>query len=213
MAESAVKVAPSKIVEQSNKVVQESKPISWTHFQRRYLSREDQYKYEWVNGKVVKSIKGMDKSQLYILHNLQAFFRRLQNEGKIEGDLISEPDLFFLTNHRRPDIAWLTQQQIYALAEPDAYEVPRFVIEVVSTNDHINKVKAKMINYGEAGVEVVWQIFPGHRQVDVYTGSFLHQMTVCRGDDACSAAPVLPDFKLTVNEIFYKPKLQATDQI
>ena len=112
---------------------------------------------------------------------------------------------FFLTNHRRPDIAWLTEQQIYALADPNAYEVPRFVIEVVSTNDSINKVKAKMINYGDAGVEVVWQIFPAHRQVDVYTGPLLHHMTVCKGADICSAAPALPDFQLTVDAIFYKP--------
>lgn len=205
MAESAVKLAPSKKVEQSKKVVQESKPISWTHFQRRYLSREDQYKYEWVNGTVVKSIRGMDKSQLYILFNLQTFFRKLKNENKLSGDLIVEPDLFFLSNHRRPDVVWLTEKQIYALAEPESYEVPRFVIEVVSTNDNINKVKAKMVNYSEAGVEVVWHIFPQLRQVDVYTGSSLHQMTVCKGADVCSAAPALLDFQLSVDEIFYKP--------
>jgi Uma2 family endonuclease len=180
--------------------------ISWELFQQKYLTREDNFKYEWVDGLVVKTVRGIDKSQLYILHNLQAFFRQLQNNGKIEGDLIAEPDLFFLSNHRRPDIAWLTQQQIYNLAEPEAYEVPRFLIEIVSTNDQINKVKAKMINYAEAGVEVVWQVFPAHRQVDVYSGTFLHQMTVCRENDICTAAPTLPDFQLSVNEIFFKPE-------
>lgn len=205
MAESLAKVAPSEVVKQSNKVVQESKPISWTHFQRRYLSREDQYKYEWVNGTVVKSIRGMDKSQLYILNNLLNFFDELKSKSKVNGRMIPEPDLFFLSNHRRPDVAWLTEKQIYALAEPEAYEVPRFVIEVVSTNDNINKVKEKMVNYGEAGVEVVWHIFPQLRQVDVYTGTLLHQMTVCKGVDLCSAAPALPDFQLSVDAIFYKP--------
>lgn len=205
MAESLAKVAPSEVVKQSNKVVQESKPISWTHFQRRYLSREDQYKYEWVNGTVVKSIRGMDKSQLYILNNLLNFFDELKSKSKVNGRMIPEPDLFFLSNHRRPDVAWLTEKQIYALAEPDAYEVPRFVIEVVSTNDNINKVKEKMVNYSEAGVQVVWHIFPQLRQVDVYTGTLLHQMTVCKGGDLCSAAPALPDFQLSVDAIFYKP--------
>ena len=205
MTESAAKMAPSAVLVQADKTVQESKPISWVAFQRKYLTREDQYKYEWVNGTVVKTIRGMDKSQLYIQFNLQNFFDQLKIEKNLEGTLIAEPDLFFLTNHRRPDIAWLTEQQIYALADPNAYEVPRFVIEVVSTNDSINKVKAKMINYGDAGVEVVWQIFPAHRQVDVYTGPLLHHMTVCKGADICSAAPALPDFQLTVDAIFYKP--------
>jgi Uma2 family endonuclease len=205
MTESAARMAPSAVLVQPDKTVQESKPISWVAFQRKYLTREDQYKYEWVDGAVVKTIRGMDKSQLYIQFNLQEFFRNLKNQKNTSGELIAEPDLFFLTNHRRPDIAWLTEQQIYALADPTAYEVPRFVIEVVSTNDNINKVKAKMINYGDAGVEVVWQIFPAHRQVDVYTGPLLHHMTVCKGADVCSAAPALPDFQLTVDAIFYKP--------
>lgn len=205
MTESAASMAPSAVSVQSDKTAQESKPISWGAFQRKYLTREDQYKYEWVDGIVVKTIRGMDKSQLYIQFNLQNFFDQLKIEKNLEGTLIAEPDLFFLTNHRRPDIAWLTEQQIYALADPAAYEVPRFVIEVVSTNDNINKVKAKMINYGDAGVEVVWQIFPAHRQVDVYTGPLLHHMTVCKGADVCSAAPALPDFQLTVDAIFYKP--------
>ena len=205
MTESAAKTAPSAVLVQSDKTAQERKPISWVAFQRKYLTREDQYKYEWVNGTVVKTIRGMDKSQLYIQFNLQNFFDQLKIEKNLEGTLIAEPDLFFLTNHRRPDIAWLTEKQIYALADPTAYEVPRFVIEVVSTNDNINKVKAKMINYGDAGVEVVWQIFPAHRQVDVYTGPLLHHMTVCKGADVCSAAPALPDFQLTVDAIFYKP--------
>lgn len=205
MTESTARTAPSAVSVQSDKTAQESKPISWGAFQRKYLTREDQYKYEWVDGIVVKTIRGMDKSQLYIQFNLQNFFDQLKIEKNLEGTLIAEPDLFFLTNHRRPDIAWLTEQQIYALADPAAYEVPRFVIEVVSTNDNINKVKAKMINYGDAGVEVVWQIFPAHRQVDVYTGPLLHHMTVCKGADVCSAAPALPDFQLTVDAIFYKP--------
>jgi Uma2 family endonuclease len=185
---------------------QKSTIISWEFFQQKYLAREDHFRYEWVDGKLEKTTRGLDKSQLYILHNLQNFFNLLSFQGKISGRLISSADLFFLSNHRRPDIAWLTQQQIYNLAEPEAYEVPRFLIEIVSTNDQINKVKAKMINYAEAGVEVVWQVLPAHRQVDVYSGTFLHQMTVCREADLCSAAPTLPDFQLSVNEIFFKPE-------
>jgi Uma2 family endonuclease len=183
------------------------RPITWEAFQRQYLRREDGYKYEWVDGMAAKSMRNMDKTQLYILHNLQNFFRKLLNEGKVAGDLITEPDLFFLTNHRRPDIAWLTTQQIYALAEPNAYEVPAFLIEVVSSNDQSNAVKKKMLNYRDAGVQTVWQIFPELKQVDVYSGPELSQMTVCSGEKICSAAPALPAFEMSADAIFDKPSL------
>jgi hypothetical protein len=29
-----------------------SKKISWENFQKKYLTREDRFKYEWVNGMV-----------------------------------------------------------------------------------------------------------------------------------------------------------------
>jgi Uma2 family endonuclease len=180
------------------------KGISWEVFQKRYLQREDGFKYEWVDGLVEKTQRTMDKSQLFILRNIQAFFRSLLFENKVHGEIISEPDLFFLKRHRRPDIVWLTNEQIDTLADEVGYEIPAFVIEVISSNDQTNKVKDKMINYSDAGVQVVWQIFPEQKQVDVYTGPNLDQMTVCFGDKPCSAAPALPNFVMPTNEIFLK---------
>jgi Uma2 family endonuclease len=182
-----------------------AKPISWQAFQRKYLSREDGYKYEWLNGQVEKTKRAMDKTQLYILRNLQDFFIELRFQGKLTGQLIAEPDLFFLTNHRRPDVCWLTNAQIDALADPDAYEVPEFLIEVISSNDQINKVKRKLIDYRNAGVKVVWHIFPNYKQVEVYTGERLEHITILEGDQLCSAAPALPGFEMPVSAIFQRP--------
>lgn len=181
-----------------------AKPISWEEFQKKYLSREDDFKYEWVDGQVNKTKRGMDKTQLYVQFNLTDCFRNLLSQGKVNGDLMAEPDLFFLSNHRRPDMVWLTKAQIYKLADPNAYEVPAFIIEVISGNDQMNTVREKMINYRDAGVQVVWHIFPKMQQVDVYAGKNLSQSQLCSGDDVCSAEPTLPNFKITVNEIFCK---------
>jgi Uma2 family endonuclease len=142
-----------------------------------------------------------------MLENLLDLFEKLRKEGKVTGRLVTEPDLFFLNNHRRPDVAWLTKNQIYALANPESYEVPAFVIEVISTNDqNFNKVKKKMVNYRDASVRVVWHVFPNLRQVDVYAGEHLDQMTVCDGDKICSADPVLPGFAIPASAIFYLPE-------
>lgn len=178
--------------------------ISWEDFQKEYLVREDGYTYEWLDGKVEKTPNSMDKKQLYILLNLMNYFYSLKFSKKLDGSLISEADLHFLKNHRRPDICWLTDEQIGLLAE-DANEVPALIMEVISTNDMMNRVAAKMQDYRAAGVQVVWHIFPEHQQVHVYSGKNLDKMLVCSDDAICSAAPVLPAFQIKVNTIFEKP--------
>lgn len=179
------------------------KGISWEAFQEKYLTREDGYKYEWLNGIVEKTPYSMDKSQLYILRNLLDFFMKLKFTGKISGQLMPEADLFFQENHRRPDVCWLADEQIDRLARGE-YEVPAFVIEVVSNNDKINKVAHKMQDYRAAKVKAVWHILPDHEEVHVYAGENLEQMSVCSGDKECSAAPALPGFVMPAKDIFRK---------
>ncbi|MEK7255740.1 MAG: Uma2 family endonuclease [Bacteroidota bacterium] len=178
--------------------------ISWEEFQRQYLTREDEYTYEWLDGVVEKTKRTMDWTQFIILRNLQAFFRRLIFEGKAHGELISEGDTFFLSHHRRPDIAWFSEEQIDKTVQ-GIKPLPRFVIEVISTHDKAIKVAKKMQDYRAAGVEVVWKIFPDTEEVEVCSGDQLKEIKVCFGEDLCSAAPVLPAFVLPANDIFKKP--------
>lgn len=181
--------------------------ISWSEFQRKYLSREDGYKYEWLNGVVEKSKRGMDKTQLYILRTIQRHFRAKLQEGVVFGELVSEPDLFFLEHHRRPDVAWLTDEEIDRLTY-DSKDVPAFVIEVISTNDQINRVERKMDDYRAAGVQVVWNVFPQLGKVHVYAGEKLNRMEVLEGVQICSAMPVLEGFEISVEELLRKPEIK-----
>lgn len=175
------------------------KKISWQEFQSKYLSREDRFKYEWVNGQVEKTPRDMDKSQFFILANLIRFLYRLKaSNPRIDGDLVAEGDTFFAGNHRRLDIAYYTEAQIQAARRNEDVH-PDFVIEVISKKDQAEKLTAKMDNYWAAGVKVIWQIFPTTQQVHVYRGK---QMTVCKDDDLCSAEPVLEGFVLAAREVF-----------
>jgi Uma2 family endonuclease len=179
------------------------KRISWNEFERKYLSREDEYKYEWVHGIVEKTKRTMNPYQIFLQRNLTEFFYRLKFEGKVTGQLIAEPDLFFLSDlHRRPDMAWLTDEQIDKLIQPGMVEVPAFVIEVVSKNDAGESLEKKMDEYREAGVKVVWQLFPAAKTVHVYSGKNMRQMKVCKLGDSCSAGPVLLGFDMDVDTIF-----------
>jgi Uma2 family endonuclease len=181
-----------------SKLTNGKRNISWEAFKRTYLEREDGYKYEWVNGQVEKTERGIDSKQLYILDNLLNLFDQLRFEGKLNGRLTPEIDTFFNDAHRRPDVAYYTKSQILAAAH-DVNVVPQFVIEIISNTDQINRVHAKMQNYWAAEVPVIWHIFPLLKVVHVYHGK---HMVVCEGEDICSAAPVLPDYQLSVNAIF-----------
>jgi Uma2 family endonuclease len=182
--------------------------VSWTVFDKRYRSREDGFKYEWVNGQVEKTLYAMNPMQLYIQRNLTVLFRELLNAGSVTGELLAETDLFFFSGvHRRPDFAWLTHAQINHLATEGVIEIPAFVIEVISTHDAASRLVEKMRHYGTAGVQVVWQIYPELQEVHVYSGPNLENMLVCTGEKICSAAPALPAFVCPTRAIFKKEEM------
>ncbi len=173
------------------------KKISWETFQKKYLTREDKYKYEWVDGYVEKTLS-MDKTQFYIQQNLTKFFYQLLFKNNFDGDLIAEGDTKFAGNHRRPDLAYYTDEQIRKAKDGEDIS-SQFVIEVISTTDQINRVHKKMEDYRKAKVKIVWQIFPELKQVHIYKGK---KMQVCEGKDICSAEDVIKGFKLSVNDLF-----------
>lgn len=171
--------------------------IAWTEFQAKYLTREDRYNYEWVDGIVEKTPRAMDKSQLFIVDNLVEFLFKLKSTHPIDGNFMPESDAFFAGNHRRPDIAYYTKAQLKAARNQEEV-FPYFVIEIISKNDQIERVAKKMKDYRKAGVKVIWHIFPNEQEIHVYQGK---QMTVCNGEDLCSAASVIEGFVLPVKEV------------
>ena len=119
------------------------------------------------------------------------------------GNLVSEVDVMITPDQlRRPDFAYLTLDQIRRSVE-QRMGIPSFVIEVISPNDRIKYLEEKLQEYFNAGVQVVWHIFPNTRQVWIYTDPLHH--SVHSGSDVCSAAPALPDFAMTVEEMFRLP--------
>jgi Uma2 family endonuclease len=178
------------------------KHISWEQFQKRYLNREDGNKYEWVNGVVIKTKRTMDQSQYLILRNLRRIFTQLLVEKKVTGGFEAEVETFFLKgNFRRPDISYFTEEQEDKMANGELQQIPPFVIEIISNNDQMNNVEDKMLDYQAAGVQVVWQIFPKQQVIHVYHGD---QMTRHKAGQVVSAAPVLPEFRTGVEEVFGK---------
>lgn len=77
-----------------------------------------------------------------------------------------------------------------------------FVVEVISPHSLMIPTYKRMNTYRDASVKVVWHILPEVKQVHVYSGNYLDSMIVCTGKIICSAAPVLPDFALSADDVF-----------
>ncbi len=188
----------SKQPDKQPKKTPTKKKISWETFQKKYLSREDKYKYEWVDGCVEKTPRSIDKTQSYIFDNLADFLDDLKKSQSINGRFIAEVDTFFNKQHRRPDIAFFTKVQIRA-DKSNAASIPQFVIEVISSTDQVNRLVKKLQDYRAAKVKIIWLIYPEAKEIHVYRGI---DSQIRQGDDICSAEEVIKGFKMKVSEVF-----------
>lgn len=168
---------------------------------KRWKQPEDGFKYEWVNGEILKTEKMITAENLHIVRNLNRRFHQTEafRQG---GELICETEAQLSpTELRIPDIAFYTENQIESGANGNKPVTP-FAIELISANDNYNKSLQKVRAYFQAGVQVVWHIFPELRSVHVFASPV--EVTICEGDTICSAAPAVPDLQMTANEVFYR---------
>ncbi|MCU0346338.1 MAG: Uma2 family endonuclease [Saprospiraceae bacterium] len=181
-----------------------SKAVSLDTYFKKYRDLEDGFKYELVDGIVEKTPRTMTPAQTFILNNLMRRFlttKAYENGGNlfVEIEMLTKPDQI-----RKPDICYRSAKQIM----DGDFSPSEFVVEVISPNDKIEKVKDKLREYFAAGVKVVWHVFPVQQEVEVYTSA--RRSEVFSGADMVSAAPAIPDFQLKVDEVFKKNIIAAS---
>ncbi len=117
-----------------------------------------------------------------------------------EGELVAEVDVWLTDKQmRRPDVAYYDASQLRQMASGEQV-VPRLAVEFVSENDDIRKYIKKLNEYFQAGVQVVWLVFSNDQTVYVYTSP--KTVTIATDTDVVSAAPILPELQITVDELF-----------
>lgn len=107
---------------------------------------------------------------------------------------------------RRADAAFhrldrLTTEQ--ARAEGHCTVVPDLVVEVVSPNDLADEVNAKLIEWLDAGAQLVWIIHPLQQTVHAHRPD--GAVRRFRSTDTLTGEPVLPDFQVPVVDLFRLP--------
>ena len=96
--------------------------------------------------------------------------RFVQSSSYAEGgNLFPETPVVVSQDRARiPDVSFFTKEQI-AASERGEQPIPSFVVEIISPNEEGFKIEQKALDYFNAGVRVLWQIYSNVRMVKVFT--------------------------------------------
>jgi Uma2 family endonuclease len=159
----------------------------------------DGWKYDWNDGVITKYKRMVSKEQRFVVRNIQRAFHKTE-AYQLGHDLMSESEMSYDDKrYRIPNLAFYTQSQTTAAAK-GAHTISPFVIEILSDTDLAKNVEDKIWEYFQEGVQVVWPVLPYRQIVKVFSSP--KDVKVCVIGETCDAAPVLPDFKMKVEDVF-----------
>jgi Uma2 family endonuclease len=108
-----------------------------------------------------------------------------------DPDVLLAPDLWVIRIERLPE------------NPPEAgFEelTPDLVVEIISPSERPGQINRKVWEYLNAGVRLVWLIDPGERNVTIHAPN--RQIEVVGLDGALDGGDVLPEFHLSLSELF-----------
>lgn len=130
-------------------------------------------------------------------------FARDRSFGRAAAELLfilrAEPAL-----QRRPDVAFVSYGRWPAdrrVPRTNAWDVvPNLAVEVVSQSNTADDIPTRVREYFEAGVELVWILFPVESLVYVYDSPLA--VRVLTRNDTIDGGKVLPGFQLPLASLF-----------
>lgn len=138
--------------------------------------------------------------------------RRLSNYGIEHGFGVAYTEMLFklplpIDRNRRPDVAFVPYSRWprhLPIPPTNAWDVlPDLCVEVVSPHDLADEIMDQVRDYFQAGVRLVWVVYPRHQLVIVHSS-----VTSVRGlgrADTLMGDLVLPEFRLPLAELFPEP--------
>jgi len=103
---------------------------------------------------------------------------------------------------REPDVSFVSLEKMPVPLDEELAFAPDLAVEVVSKNDKIYEAEAKVKQYQQAGVKLIWIIYPVSQTVEIYrleTALKSHRLT---GEEELDGENVIPGFKLKVQNLF-----------
>jgi Uma2 family endonuclease len=168
------------------------------------LRMEDGHRYELIDGRLVERNMGAKGSLIAatIICTLNRFVRP-QMRGLV---FATDCGYQIFPGHpkrvRFPDVSYIARGRLPNDEPPDGHVriAPDLAAEVVSPNDLAEKLEEKIHDYLQAGIKLVWVIYPSTRCVMVYRpGGACSRLTA---SDSLEGEDVLPGFTCRVEELF-----------
>lgn len=165
--------------------------------------------YELVDGVLVEKAMGFGESLLAcaLIAILRGFVRP-RNLGLVTGEagmmrlmagLVRIPDVAFISWDRLPNRRVPT--------EPIPELAPDLAVEVLSVGNTPGEMARKRQEYFSAGVQIVWQVDPRTRTVEVFTAP--EQSMILHETHIPDGGTVFPGFTLPLQELFGELDLQG----
>lgn len=168
----------------------------------RYKHRNGRkYLLELVEGTLVEKAVGQYESQLAMLLAIEiGIFLKQHSLGILIGADGGHRLDFGLV--RMPDVAFLSKERLSHLKQRPAVVpfAPDLAVEVISPGNTDKEMDRKLHEYFDAGVKLVWYVYPETQTVLVYRG--MNQVRELTIDDTLDGEDVLPGFTLSIREWF-----------
>ncbi|MGH2517854.1 MAG: Uma2 family endonuclease [Ktedonobacterales bacterium] len=171
---------------------------------------DDGWQYELVEGRLVRMPgSGVEASEVTLI--LAAALLSFVRPRKL-GVVTESSGTFILSRAGQPDtalcpdVAYVEAARAPAKKDPDyakAWRVaPNLVVEVASPNQFRPGMAAKVRLYLDAGVQLVWVIWPERREVDVWRPGSEAPAEALGVADQLDGRDVLPGFTHPVADLF-----------
>lgn len=103
---------------------------------------------------------------------------------------------------RAPDFAFIQTSRVTPVASTTGWGqvIPDLVAEVVSSSDRSNEIDQKVRMWLDAGVQLVWVLYPQTRTIFAHTPNA--PVSMLKSGGVLAGGDVLPGFSVAVDEIF-----------
>ncbi len=168
------------------------------------LAHPDRNRYELVDGHLVE--RNVSALSSLVASKLNRLLGDYCEPGNIAWIFAADCGYRCFPGHpdrvRKPDVSAVLRDRLPVEQLDEGYITiaPDLAVEVISPNDLAYEVEKKVREYLEAGVRLVWVVYPPTRLVRIHRAD--QTVAELRESDELSGEDVIPGFRCRVGDLF-----------